>query len=122
MSNSKIYVGSLAYSVSSDDLSDFFGKFGEIAEVKLIIDRETNRSKGFAFITFAEDKSAQDALSADGQEIQGRKIRVNIANETSGGGGARRPGGGRPGGGRPGGGRPGGGNFRGGRSHHEDRV
>lgn len=81
MSNSKIYVGSLSYDASSEDLQDFFGKFGEIADVKLIIDREKNRSKGFAFITFADQSGAQAALAADGEEMMGRKIRVNLARE-----------------------------------------
>ncbi|MCB1827484.1 MAG: RNA-binding protein [Coxiellaceae bacterium] len=107
MSNSKIYVGSLSYDATSDDLQTFFGNYGEIAEVKLIIDRETNRSKGFAFITFADAEAVEAALKADGEEIQGRKIRVNLAREsTGGGGGGRRHGGG---GNRRGGG--GGGNW-----------
>ncbi len=103
MSNSKIYVGSLSYDVTSDDLQDFFGQYGEIAEVKLIIDRETNRSKGFAFITYADQQGAQDALGADGEEMQGRKIRVNMAREDGdrrGGGGGGRGGRGGGGGGR----------------------
>lgn len=102
MSNSKIYVGSLSYDLTSDDLQDFFGKYGDITEVKLIIDRETNRSKGFAFITYSEEKSAQDALASDGEELQGRKIIVNIARENKGGGGDRRRRGGRGGNGRSG--------------------
>lgn len=97
MSNSKIYVGSLAYEVTSDDLQDYFSQYGNIAEVKLIIDRETNRSKGFAFITYADQQAAQSALAADGDELQGRKIRVNMAREDNngrrGGNGNRRHGG-----------------------------
>ena len=110
MSNSKIYVGSLSYDVTSDDLQDFFSKYGQVAEVKLIIDRDTNRSKGFAFITYVNPQGAQDALQADGEEIQGRKIRVNMAREEGEGG--RR--GGRSGGrgGRGGNGHRGGGGNR----------
>ena len=81
MSQSKIYVGSLSYDVTSDDLESFFGQYGEIQEAKLIMDRETGRSKGFAFITFVDQQSAQDSLAADGTELQGRKIRVNIARD-----------------------------------------
>ena len=106
--NSKIYVGSLSYGVTPDELESFFSKYGEIAQVKLITDRETNQSKGFAFITYANPQSAQDALGSDGEELQGRKIRVNMARE-EGEGGRRGGRGGR--GGRNGGG---GGNYRGG--------
>ena len=107
MSNSKIYVGSLSYDTTSEDLQDYFGKYGDIAEVKLIIDRETNRSKGFAFITYSDQQAAEAALAANGDELQGRKIRVNAAKEDTGGGG-RRGGGGGGRGGRPGGGGRGG--------------
>lgn len=120
MNNSKIYVGSLSYDVTPDDLKSFFGEYGEIGDVKLIIDRETNRSKGFAFITFVDQQCAKEALNADGKEMQGRKIRVNMAREdddrrSSGarGGGGRRGGAGGSGGGRSGhrnGGGGGGGN------------
>lgn len=90
MSQNKIYVGSLSYSVLSNELEDFFSQYGELSEVKLISDRETGQSKGFAFITFASQQSAESALSADGTELKGRKIRVNMAKDDvrrSGGGG-----------------------------------
>lgn len=103
MSNSKIYVGSLSYDVTSEDLETRFKPYGEITDVKLIIDRETNRSKGFAFITYADPQDAQKALEAEnGQEFQGRNMRVNIARENGGSrgrGGDRRGRGGRSSGG-----------------------
>jgi cold-inducible RNA-binding protein len=118
MSQFKIYVGNLSYDTTGEDLSELFGKFGQIAEVKLISDRDTGRSKGFAFITFGQGEPIEDALALNGTEFQGRRLKVNTAKEESrdgrtGGAGGR---GGRPGGGggRPGG-RPGGGaggNFR----------
>lgn len=113
MSQFKIYVGNLSYDTTGEDLSELFGKFGQIAEVKLITDRDTGRSKGFAFITFGQSEPIEDALALNGTEFQGRRLKVNTAKEESrdgrGGAGGR---GGRPGGGRPGG-RPGnGGNFR----------
>ncbi|WP_259430881.1 RNA-binding protein [Coxiella burnetii] len=85
MSQNKIYVGSLSYDVTADELQSFFGQYGEIEEAKLIMDRETGRSKGFAFITYGTQDAAQEAVSkANGIDLQGRKIRVNIARENTG--------------------------------------
>jgi cold-inducible RNA-binding protein len=101
MKQAKIYVGNLSYDVSSDDLQEHFGRYGEIAEVKLIMDRATGRSKGFAFVTFATEQAAQDSLASNGVELSGRKMKVNEAKEEgqrSGGGGGNYRGGG--GGGR----------------------
>lgn len=92
MSQSKIYVGNLPYSVTEQDLNEMFAKFGAIKQVNLIIDRETRRSKGFAFVTFEAADAAQASLQVDNTEIDGRKIRVNLAKED---GGARSGGGGR---------------------------
>ena len=90
MSQNKVYVGSLSYDVTADDLQSFFGQYGDIEETRLITDRETGRSKGFAFITYANQNGAQAALVANGVELQGRKIRVNIARDNNGNGGGRR--------------------------------
>lgn len=91
MSQAKIYVGNLSYDATSDDLENFFAKFGEITDVKLIIDRETNRSKGFGFITFATQDSAQAAIeNTNGFDFMGRKLRVNSANDKGGSGGGQR--------------------------------
>nr|WP_304985154.1 RNA-binding protein [Coxiella-like endosymbiont] len=96
MSQNKVYVGSLSYHVTADDLQSFFGQYGDIEETRLITDRETGQSKGFAFITYANQNGAQAALVANGVELQGRKIRVNIARDNnSNGSGRRREGGGR---------------------------
>jgi RNA recognition motif-containing protein len=79
MSN-KIFVGNLAYSATEADLEDAFRMYGEILEVKIVIDRETNRSRGFGFITFqsaeATDKAQQEM---NGHELNGRPLRVNSA-------------------------------------------
>lgn len=99
MSQSKIYVGNLSYDCSNEDLSEYFGQYGEIAEVKLITDRETGRSKGFAFITYADGDQAKAALDANGSDFMGRPLRVNEAREENRGGG-RGGRGGRDGGGR----------------------
>ncbi|OGO92670.1 MAG: hypothetical protein A3F10_00490 [Coxiella sp. RIFCSPHIGHO2_12_FULL_42_15] len=94
MSQAKIYVGNLSYDTTSADLDNLFSEYGAIVETKLITDRDTGRSKGFAFITFEQVQSAQDALALDGTTFQSRNIKVNMAKEGgTGGGGARRPGG-----------------------------
>ncbi len=99
MNQNKIYVGSLSYEATAEDLESFFAQYGDIAEVKLIMDRETGRSRGFAFVTFNSDDAAKASLESDGSDIKGRKIRVNIARE-GGAGGGRGGRGGRSGGGR----------------------
>lgn len=125
MSQFKIYVGNLSYDTTGEDLSELFGKFGQIAEVKLITDRDTGRSKGFAFITFAQDEPLEDALALNGTEYQGRRLKVNTAKDDREGGGGAGGRGGRPGGGRPGGGggggRPRSGNGGGGNFRRDDR-
>ncbi len=100
----KIYVGNLAYTTSEQDLESQFGEFGQITHLKLIKDFATGKSKGFAFVEFETPDQAQAALAMDGQDFQGRSLKVSIAREQQGGG--RRAGGG--GGGR-------GGDSRGGR-------
>ncbi|QHG92590.1 RNA-binding protein [Coxiella endosymbiont of Amblyomma sculptum] len=90
MNQSKVYVGSLSYDVTTDDLQSFFGQYGDIEETRLITDRETGRSKGFAFITYTNQSGAQAALVANGIELQGRKIRVNIARDNNSGNSSNR--------------------------------
>jgi RNA recognition motif-containing protein len=108
----KLFVGSLAWATDSDGLRAAFEKFGEITDAVVILERDTGRSRGFGFVTFAEDSAAQDAIAGmDGQDLDGRNIRVNEAQERRGGGGGGR-GGYRGGGG--GGGYRGGGGGRGG--------
>jgi cold-inducible RNA-binding protein len=90
---SKIYVGNLPYRASEQTISDLFGKFGPIEEVALIKDRETGRPKGFGFITFKTDSAAQSALALNGQDFQGRPLKVSLAKDrpprTGGSGGGR---------------------------------
>lgn len=89
MQNNKLFVGSLPWSISSDKLQELFSQYGEITEAIVITDRDTGRSKGFGFITFAQEADAKKALEMDGKEIEGRTIVVNVAKpreERSGGG------------------------------------
>jgi cold-inducible RNA-binding protein len=89
----KIYVGNLSYNSKETDLENFFSQFGQLSEVKLIKDMHTGRSKGFAFLTFESQESAEKACKeANGNEFQGRSLKVNIAKENH-----RRSGGGRGG-------------------------
>lgn len=93
MEKNKIFVGSLPWSINSDSLKELFSKFGEITESVVISDRDTGRSKGFGFVTFASEESAQSALDMNGKEIEGRSIVVNMAKPREnrmGGGGFRR--------------------------------
>lgn len=86
----KIYIGNLPFDVTEADLEKEFSQFGEIKEVTLIKDRFTGASKGFGFITYTANESAQKALSLDGNELAGRAMKVNIARpqeERRGGGG-----------------------------------
>ena len=115
MSQSKIYVGNLPYSTTEDALRSFFSQYGSIEEVKLIVDFGTGRSKGFGFITFANAEACEKAVKgANDQEMDGRKLKVNVARDNPRDGGGGRGGrGGRDGGGRGGfGGRGGRGDDR----------
>src|SRR5256884_9614708 len=111
---SKLYVGGLSYSTTSDGLREFFSQSGNVLSATVITDRFSGQSRGFGFVEMDSAEGAQSAISQlNGRELDGRRITVEISNpqapRTGGGGGGGRPGGGRPGGGRPGGGRPGGG-------------
>jgi cold-inducible RNA-binding protein len=97
----RLYVGNLSFSITETDLSDAFKAEGhEIAEVKLVTDRDTGRPRGFAFVEMATDAGAAHAIaSLNGRDLQGRTITVSEARERSsgggGGGGGFRSGGGR---------------------------
>jgi len=97
----KVYVGNLSYETSQSDLETMFGAHGTVESAQIITDRDTGRSKGFAFVEMSSDAEAQAAIQAlDGQDSGGRAIKVNEAKpRTSGGGGG---GGGGYGGGRGG--------------------
>lgn len=76
----KLFVGSLAYSVTDDELQDFFASAGTVVSAKVIMDRETNRSKGFGFVEMSNDDEAQAAIrDLNQKELNGRAIIVNEA-------------------------------------------
>jgi RNA recognition motif. (a.k.a. RRM, RBD, or RNP domain) len=133
----KLYVGNLPYSVRDGDLEQAFGEFGAVTSAKVMMERDTGRSKGFGFVEMGSDDEAQAAINGmNGQPLGGRNVVVNEARpmearppRTGGGGfgggggygGGRREGGGGYGGGREGGGggygggrREGGGGYGGG--------
>ena len=104
----KLYVGNLPFKATEADLRTMFSQFGEVSSAKIVTDRDDGRSKGFGFIEMADDAAAEAAVAQlDGQEYEGRNLRVSEAREREGGGG----GGGGYGGGGGGGG---GGGYRGG--------
>ena len=101
----KLYVGNLAYSVRDDSLLQAFSPFGTVTSAKVMMDRETGRSKGFGFVEMGSDAEAQAAINGmNGQAIDGRAVVVNEARPRE-----ERPGGFGGGGGRSGGGGYGGG-------------
>ncbi|WP_158824712.1 RNA recognition motif domain-containing protein [Mucilaginibacter lacusdianchii] len=109
-----IFVGSLPYRLQEADLKELFEAYGEVNSVKLIIDRETGRSKGFGFVEMPDDEAAQKAISGlNGVEVSGRSIAVSQAEDRKPSGGGGRSGG-FGGGGNRGGGGFGGGNRGGG--------
>ena len=118
----KLYVGNLAYSVRDDDLQQAFAQFGTVSSAKVMMDRDTGRSKGFGFVEMGSDAEAQSAINGmNGQALEGRALVVNEARpreerpggfRSGGGGGYGGGGGGGYGGG--GGGRSGGGGGYGG--------
>ncbi len=107
----KLYVGNLSYNVRDEDLQQAFAQYGGVSSAKVMMDRDTGRSKGFGFVEMGSDAEAQAAINGmNGQSLDGRAIVVNEARpreERPGGFGGGRPGGG--GGGFGGGGRSGGG-------------
>lgn len=114
--SAKIYVGNLSFNSSEQDLEEMFGEFGTVQSVKIIEDRDTGRSRGFAFVEMSSSEEAQSAISGlNGREIDGRALTINEAKpqeERGGGGGGRGGRGGYGGGGGRGG--SGGGNRGGG--------
>ena len=114
----KLYVGNLAYGVSSSDLQQMFEAYGEVQSAQVIMDRDTGRSKGFGFVEMSTDAEAQAAIAAlNGQERDGRSLTVNEARPKAeggrgGGGGFGGKGRGGPGGGGRGGYGGGGGGGR----------
>jgi RNA recognition motif-containing protein len=116
MSQKKLYVGNLPFQTAESDLREAFSAHGEVESVTVVMDRETGRSRGFAFVEMATPEAANAAIAAmDGKELGGRRLRVNIATPREdrgprgGGGGGGWGGGGGGGGGGYGGDRGGGG-------------
>ena len=118
----KLYVGNLSYNIRDDDLQQAFAQYGSVSSAKVMMDRDTGRSKGFGFVEMGSDPEAQAAINGmNGQALDGRAIVVNEARPReerpggfggggrSGGGGGYGGGGGGYGGGGGGGGRPSGG-------------
>jgi len=76
----RLYVGNLAWTVTDQDLQDAFSEAGKVENAQVIIDRATNRSRGFGFVEMATDEAADAAIKKlNGREIKGRAIRVNEA-------------------------------------------
>lgn len=108
----KLFVGGLSWGTNDDGLREAFSRFGQISEARVIMDRETGRSRGFGFITFDDDQDAINAMNEmNGKELDGRSIKVNEAQEKPAGGGGGGGGGFRGGRGGGGGGRGGGGGY-----------
>jgi RNA recognition motif-containing protein len=122
----KLYVGNLPYSVRDEDLQQSFGQFGAVTSAKVMMERDTGRSKGFGFVEMGSDAEAQAAINGmNGQPLGGRSVVVNEARPMEarpprtggfGGGGGGYGGGAGGGGGYGGGGRSGGGSEGGFRS------
>jgi cold-inducible RNA-binding protein len=76
----KIYAGNLSYTLSSEGLWETFGEFGAVASADVIMDRDTNRSKGFGFVEMIDDQEARTAIEAlHGKELDGRALNVSEA-------------------------------------------
>jgi RNA recognition motif-containing protein len=93
----KIYVGNLSFSINDESLSQIFSEYGAVDSAKVIVDRDSGRSRGFGFVEMADDQEARNAIeSANGKEIDGRALTVNEAKpqKKRGGSGGRRGGGG----------------------------
>ena len=84
----RLYVGNLAWTVTDQDLRDVFSEAGNVDSSQVIMDRATNRSRGFGFVEMATDEAADAAIKKlHGREVKGRPIRVNEAQARTGGGG-----------------------------------
>ncbi len=76
----KLFVGNIAFTVTEQQLSELFSQYGEVVDLKLILDRATGRSKGIAFVEYSTEEMAQAAIEAtNGMEFEGRALNVNVA-------------------------------------------
>lgn len=86
--NNRLYVGNLSYDVTSEGLRGQFAECGEVTDLQVMMDRETGRARGFAFVTMGSDADAANAISQlNGAMYEGRSMRVNVAEERPRGGG-----------------------------------
>jgi RNA recognition motif-containing protein len=91
-----IYVSNLSFAVQDEDLREYFAEYGEVSSARIIMDKFTNRSRGFAFVEMPDEAAAQKAIAElDGAVVDGRTIKVNVAKpreerSNSGGGGNKR--------------------------------
>ncbi|GAB2673649.1 RNA-binding protein [Flavihumibacter cheonanensis] len=91
-----IYVSNLSFNVEDEDLREFFAEYGEVTSARVIMDKFTNKSRGFGFVEMSDDAAAQKAIAElDGGMVEGRAIRVTVAKpreerSNNGGGGNRR--------------------------------
>ncbi len=92
--NNKLFVGNLAYSVTDEDLNELFGQFGDVTSCSVAKDRDTGRSRGFAFIEMQSQAQAEAAIKGiNGHEVSGRQISVSVSQpkpRNGGGGGGGR--------------------------------
>jgi len=92
----RLYVGNLSYNTTELDMRDLFAKLGTVADAKLVTDRDTGRPRGFGFVEMSTEAEASAAIEGlNGQDLQGRALTVNEAQERSSGGGRGGWGGGR---------------------------
>jgi len=86
----KLYVGNLNYRSREEDLRDLFAAYGEVTSANIVMDRETGRSRGFGFVEFSDEEAAQSAMEAlNGQDFEGRQLKVNEARPRQNAGGRR---------------------------------
>ncbi|MFI5193909.1 MAG: RNA recognition motif domain-containing protein [Chitinophagales bacterium] len=93
-----IYVSNLSFNVTDEDLNEYFAEYGEVSSAKVILDKFTQKSRGFAFVEMSDEEAAKKAIQElDGASVDGRTINVSVAKpreERTGGGGANKSGGG----------------------------
>ncbi|KPM41474.1 hypothetical protein AK830_g5092 [Neonectria ditissima] len=93
--SAKLYVGNLGWNTTDDTLRSAFSEYGQVVDSIVMRDRDTGRSRGFGFVTFSSSAEAEGAISGlNEQELDGRRIKVNLANARAGGGGGYSGGGG----------------------------
>jgi RNA recognition motif-containing protein len=110
-----IYVSNLSFNTNDAELNDLFTQFGEVSSAKVIMDRESGRSRGFGFVEMPNEDEGKEAMAGlNNKEVEGRAMSVSVAKEREERSGGNRGGGGYGGGNRGGGGYGGGGNRGGG--------